>query len=803
MKNAIVQTGKSVEDPLGVGFIQVDKAWEYLDNYKESKDLDLLFKVTVQKGGNKRGVYLRELDEVSQIQYITTKVQPNFMGESDPESPKYNQAKFDYDVRVALVSTDSWITAPDYVYLHSSGNAFQIKVDPTALSESKFHFGQVLGYDTSAPERGPLFRIPVSVVKPTSPSQGYIQYKNVEYGPGDIIRRFVQVPEGATSCDLTIKARAPGVDTAPARFMLHLLQLVPQQNHKDKHTYTFMLGSGSYGDPHSDEQVIKKSFSVRGGLNLEVCLAQFWSGLGRHAIDLSLSFHGVQVTGGNLANGQGMIRLEPQLTRLDISSPVRREDNLNVNVAFKKLRKYYRPTQAEITPMSPDRDLLPSTRLMYQLILTYNINIDAATVITARFPTIMNQLYEHFLAGVFGIIYDTNKKVVGYLDVFDHDINLSQKGDYTIMLQLSTENESALEKLKDTILELDSDLKTVNFKTFQKIADAYTKNASTLSKFALERKDLKVFYVAPPTGKDALPKEVKAGDALVGSLTFMSGVDGGQYNVLYTVPPLLTESNSSKSDEKKPTDEELDQKLKEATRDLQLSYLKKFTADSAAYKELLSNIETSYPNDIALLEFKMNALWTASAGKSSVDSLLKPGQLTESQANEIIKTADSILAKFDQRELLEFYGRKKPEDESTEEKEKRKENDNNKKQLVNALKNKVMAYAAILDKEKHREEFDVAYKELQQWSSDDSSSNLASLLIKVKSEREAGHLGLALKVVQKYLSDASLTTETKQDVGKVWTVRNDLLKELEWSLWQEYDSKWNLIRQPPYGYALF
>lgn len=781
----------------------MDKAWEYLENVKERKDLDLLFKVQVQKRGSKRGIYLREVDEVSQIQYLLAKVSPNFMGETDPENPKYNKAKFDYDVRVALVATESWITVPDYLYLHSSGNSFRVKVDPTALSESKFHYGEVLGYDTSAPERGPLFHIPVSVVKPTIPSQGFIQYKNVEYGPGDIIRRFVQVPEGATNCELVIKAKAPA-DTAPARFMLHLLQLVPKQNQKNKHAYGFTLGDGSYGSSDSEEQVIKKRFSVRGGLNLEVCLAQFWSGLGKHSIDLSLDFHGVQVA-GNLANGQSTLHLEPQITRLDISSPIRREDNLNVSVNFNKLRKYFRPSDATITPMHPDRDLLPSTRLLYQLILSYKIKIDAATTITARFPNVMNQLYEHFLAGVFGIIYDANQKVVGYLDVFDHDIKISQKGDYTIMLQLSTEEEGVLEKLKETILELDLDLKNVTFNTYQTVGDVYTKGASNYAKIALERKDLKVFYIAAPTGKDAIPKEAKAGDALVGKLNFAAKVDGGQYNVIYTVPPPVNEPAAKKPEEKKPTDEELEKKLKDATRDLEISYLKKFAADSAAYKDLLAKLETSYPDDIAVLEFKLNALWTASAGKSSVDSLLKPDQLTKEQANEIIKVADGIVAKFDQRELLEYYGCKTPENESDVQKEKRKENDNKKKQIINALKNKVMAQVAVLKKDNKDSlaKVDASIAVLQQWSSDDSSSDLASLLIKVKREREAGHPGTALKAVQTYLAEAALTSETVKDVAKAWSVRNELYKELGWSLWSEYDGKWNLIRQPPYGLALF
>lgn len=45
LKNAVVQSAKSVDDPLNVGFIQVDKAWEYLKEYKDRKDLDLMFEV--------------------------------------------------------------------------------------------------------------------------------------------------------------------------------------------------------------------------------------------------------------------------------------------------------------------------------------------------------------------------------------------------------------------------------------------------------------------------------------------------------------------------------------------------------------------------------------------------------------------------------------------------------------------------------------------------------------------------------------------------------------------------------------
>ena len=183
--------------------------------------------------------------------------------------------------------------------------------------------------------------------------------------------------------------------------------------------------------------------------------------------------------------------------------------------------------------------------------------------------------------------------------------------------------------------------------------------------------------------------------------------------------------------------------------------------------------------------------------------MITPGKLSSSEAKEIIQITDAILSKINERELSEFYGLKEPENETDEQKKKRKQNDQKKKQLVNALKHKAMAYAATLDDEANVEPFKATVMALQQWTSDDSSSNLTSLLLKVKQERKAGHPGNALKAIQKYLSEASFTSSSVKDISKVWKVRNELYKELGWNLWSEYDDKWSVIRQPPYGYALF
>ncbi len=47
IKNAIVNSGKSINDPFGIGLIQVQKAWDYLNTYYDREDQDVLFEVKV------------------------------------------------------------------------------------------------------------------------------------------------------------------------------------------------------------------------------------------------------------------------------------------------------------------------------------------------------------------------------------------------------------------------------------------------------------------------------------------------------------------------------------------------------------------------------------------------------------------------------------------------------------------------------------------------------------------------------------------------------------------------------------
>lgn len=65
-----------------------------------------------------------------------------------------------------------------------------------------FFICSIRAYDTAKPEKGPVFRIQVTVIKPDildrSLVKPAIQIKDVLFGPNTIQRHFIKVPDNVT-----------------------------------------------------------------------------------------------------------------------------------------------------------------------------------------------------------------------------------------------------------------------------------------------------------------------------------------------------------------------------------------------------------------------------------------------------------------------------------------------------------------------------------------------------------------------------------------------------------------------------
>ena len=55
---------------------------------------------------------------------------------------------------------------------------------------------RVKAYDSTCPEKGAVFEVPITVVKPETTHN--VVFKKQYFGPGDMQRRFISVPKDAT-----------------------------------------------------------------------------------------------------------------------------------------------------------------------------------------------------------------------------------------------------------------------------------------------------------------------------------------------------------------------------------------------------------------------------------------------------------------------------------------------------------------------------------------------------------------------------------------------------------------------------
>lgn len=103
---------------------------------------------------------------------------------------------------------------------------------------SGVHYAEVTGTDSENEWRGPLFRVPVTVLVP-EPVKGtsLTDLGEMTFSDGVELRRFFKVPEGARSAKLTVKGLSEG---AKRQFMVRMTELLPGHRYSDTEKRTMM-----------------------------------------------------------------------------------------------------------------------------------------------------------------------------------------------------------------------------------------------------------------------------------------------------------------------------------------------------------------------------------------------------------------------------------------------------------------------------------------------------------------------------------------------------------------------------------
>lgn len=767
--NAVRVTGKDVNDPLGVPFIRVDAAWDYLVQNKDRVEQDVEYKITVTRAGkplgrmDKRGIYLREKNETHNVQQTNVTVRPSF---KEGETEK----AFNLELRCALAATQPWVQVPEFLLLGGNGRTFEVRVDPTQLAPG-LHHAWIEAYDTEKPGHK-LFDLPVTVVKPEAFPSPTVKFDTVRFEAGKIERRFVHVPEGATWASLTVRSSNHSSAGTSARFWLHCVQLEPLQRLSEVEK-AFVLAL-------QENEPVTKKFNVRGGMTMEVCSAQFWSNKSAFDLDLDIEFHGITASlvpaSGReeltLIGGQGHAKIECQST-------VRVED-FKPSITFDTRRTFHRPSSSTIRPLTSARDLQPSGNHMFELVTTYNISAkEDSNKLSYSFPALGNHLYDSSVP-LLTQLFDLRKKRVHFGDVYKKEFELP-KGDYVLKAQLLNESMKVLESLKNVTLMVDQKLSkpdSAALKLYDNHVDLHSD--APPAKYAgvkLHPGERIVLTLDLNLEGEAVPKEAHPGDVLVGSFGFAAE---GKGQIRYIVPPAV--KNADEGSDDAAAGEKNENEIPEL-----LTATAKKIKDAKEKLEFMDKLIADYPKYLGVLVAKLEAL--------------DADDKDAAKRKQVIAAADQVLALIDENDVKLWLATQKPSasEQSDQEKKKNKEMEEKKKALVLALNRKTRVLLTEAETcSSTTEELETVWKSYRAYfPADSKAKEYVELYVRwsILHKRYA----LAFQAVQKLKKELGAgVADSIKELEKIKALELKLVGKdaLDWPLWASHLERAEKVAAP-------
>lgn len=800
IENTSAPVGNLPEDKLsaGQGLLQVDKAFEYIQKLHNVPCVQ--YQLKIKEAGKSsptyRGVYLREATYCQQSTEWTVQVEPKFH-----EDASNLDQLVPFEECIELRSTvDTIVKAPEYLLLTHNGRSFNIVVDPTSLGDG-LHYYEVYGIDCKAPWRGPLFRVPITITKPTTVKNRppLISFQGMSFQPGHIERRYLEVPVGATWVEATM--RTSGFDT-PRRFFVDTVQISPlRRPMKWENVVSFSSPSAK-----------SFAFRVEGGRTIELAIAQFWSsGIGSHeptTVDIEIGFRGINTNKNDVvlygSEAPAQIDAEALLS----------SEKLVPAAKLNKIRIPYRPVEAKLTALMADRDKLPCGKQILALILTYKFKLEDSSEIKPYIPLLNNRIYDNKFESQFYMISDSNKRVYAMGDVYPKFAKLP-KGEFELQLCLRHDNVQYLEKMKGLVLFIERKLeeKEVIGLSFFSQPDGPVMGNGSFESSTLVPGKKESFYVGPPT-KEKLSKNFPEGSVLIGAISYgkvslVNNQEGkkpqknpASYMLSFLVPPSKRDEDKGKINSTactKSVSERLEEEIRETKIKVLASLKQGSDEECSEWKQLAVSLKSEYPKYTPLLAKILEGLL---AQKNAEDKIC--------YYEEVVNAADEVIDSVNREELAKYFSQKSdPEDDSAEKLKKKMEATRD--QLAEALYQKGLALAEIeslkgekvTDEEKSQvaeaadvqlDLFEENFKELAKWV-DVKSSTYGTL--SVIRERRSARLGNALKVLNEIIRD-----EGDPPKKKLYELKLSLLNEIGWSHLVSYEKQWMLVRFPP-GLPLF
>lgn len=712
VENTCMPVGDGSPDSVltyGRGLLQVDAAYKYMcRSAAVDVPADLRFEVTARRSDSsatKRGIYLRQPDDTRHPLTFNVDVTPMLHEDADTR-----EDRLEVEHKLLLKCKAPWVKAPSVLLLHHNGRGFELEVNPTGLSEG-LHYTELQAFDATAEWRGPLFRVPITVIKPLDPASApgsssgsgavvradsSVDLGALRFQPGDEVRRFVAVPAGATWAEL--KVRAGEMDT-PKSYMLRATALLPHTRYTDSEWRSF-----SQLSPHQETGA---AFAVTAGTTLELTLAQYWSSLGDATLNAELSFHGVEVTPAKsllIDGGAGNCKVYA-------AAPLRRE-KMKPQAKLDVLCIPLRPVESELSTLAGPRDTLWDGRVTHRLILTYKFSLAEGGKVTPTLPMLNRYVYDGEMEAQMTMTFDGNKQRLAVGDIYPEAVQL-KKGDYVIRACLRHDDAALLDKMKAMPLIVERKLDSaVQVPVYETNSDSVRGSNSGNRERTLCKGERAAFFLGP-VPEDKLPKDATPGRLLVGSLTLgvlstsNGAANGGgngnggsrpcpaAHQLTYLVPPKKADppaagaaAGAAESGEGAEGEgpKKFEARLAEALRDAQVNLLKELKCESedekGAYDELQAQMVRDHPAHLPLLLERLQRAHKAATGGAA------KGDPAALQA--VVTAADAVVGAIDCAELAIWLAQKCPE-EGPEAAQRKKDMEERKGALVEALAAKCSA----------------------------------------------------------------------------------------------------------------
>ena len=773
IQNTARDVAKSEVFAEGPGLIQVPAAYEHLKRYTAAVGEEVDFDVRVTSSHNARGIYLREAHEVARAANHTINVKPMFRDEDD------NARKLDFEMRFTLQSTQDWVKTGDSMFMNFSGKRFRIEVDPTELPPG-VHYAEVQGLDAENEGRGPLFRLPITVIIPETVDMPEGTVSGTEtFTPGKIVRQFISVPHGATWMDL--KLRRDG-GHGSRLIVAHTLQRLEGWSNEDGEHQKYALLS-------PDAETIE-SIPVVGGRTLELCLTQYWWSLGETTVDFEVAFHGVESDDRHVELTVGAA---PR--RVLLRSPFRKT-TIGPEASLTTHRQVVHPAKAEIQPLSSARDLIPDGRQIYEAQVTFRFTQAKAGTVTPRLPLTDGLLYDATIGPHVWKLYDRNKRLLRTDDIWPDDAGPLRlaKGPHTLVVWIRSTKQSHLSAAKNMVLHLDRPLGSplsIGVFADRSAADAGSPRFGT--EILHTGQILPIYLTAPKSSQ--LPAAFADGDMLVGSISYAkanaSEEGAGKRPMGF---PLVVSgkkksgSGGTTSASSGPSTKSKQDQLAAQILDLKVKHLNSLgEQDGKQFDQLAAEILKQKPNYMPVLLAKLHRL----------DSEAK----RKERLAEVVAAADAVLAQINVAALASHFGTNVGTD--SEDKKLRAKLTKERETLVDALYRKgralgymelpdVVAKHPIADQKAHDKAFEDNFARLAKWV--DTSDPKYSLL-HIRKERRQQRYGKALSLLHKRMQEAGA-------VKLLDKKRHDMYESLEWEHLRQNAADW-MLRRFPQAYQPF